>query len=113
MPTDQEYLEMAGVSDSATTESPSSSQAPTPQEGAEPTAQQKLEMFELSGQKFPVNTEFQFIEDGKTQKVPYSQLLNGYRRATHLQKKWESDYKPKIDQFESARPEFEKYKGFY
>jgi hypothetical protein len=115
---DYEYLAEAGI-DAETGNAPeANATAATPTETTQPetaqTAEQKaVEMFELQGNKYPVTTEFQLTHGGKILKVPYSKMANTYRQWEHMQDKWTKEYKPKIDEFEKLRPEYDRYKGFY
>jgi hypothetical protein len=112
MPSDTEYLEQAGLTESGDPVGSPSQGSETPSvtpQTAEPTA---AEMFELQGHKFPVSTEFQLVQDGKTQKVPYNSLLNGYRRATHYQQKHEEFLKQQKE-WEEKLKGFDTYKGFH
>lgn len=138
MPSDLEHLASAGID--AETGNPvgaESTSSPSPTESAtvsnteaalsvegtspapvsapkEKTASQKaVEMFELSGQRFPVDTKFKLTHGGKILEVPYSSLVNNFRQSQHLNDKWNNEYKPKIDEWEKTRPQFEQYKGFY
>lgn len=108
MPSDQEYLAQAGLdaeTGSAQAEATASEQ---PQQEQKP-----VEMFEVSGAKYPVDTKFKIPHSGKVLEVPYSTLANTYRQFQHMQDKWTSEYKPKIDEFQKLRPEFDRYKSFY
>lgn len=116
MATDQEYLAEAGIDaeTGAAVTSAETTAASTPTEQAPQTEQQKaVEMFEVSGQRYPVDTKFKITHGGKVLEVPYNTLANTYRQWSHMQDKWNTEYKPKITEFEKLRPEFDKYKGFY
>lgn len=116
MPTDEQYLAEAGL-DAETGEAvkaeATASEQPQ-QAAAQPTeAPKSVEMFEVQGAKYPVDTKFKLTHGGKVLDVPYSTLANTYRQWQHMQDKWTSEFKPKIDEFQKLKPEFEKYKGFY
>lgn len=126
---DQEYLAQAGIdaetgapassnageatvsNNNITTATAEGASAPSPS-STSPT-QKEVEMFEINGQRYPVTTEFQLTHGGKLLKVPYSKMANTFRQFEHLQEKWNTEYKPKISEFEKLRPEFDKYKSFY
>lgn len=112
---DQEYLAQAGITDAeqAPIETPAPAPEAQPQTSTPPTPQEKVEMYELAGNKYPGNAEFKLNHGGKILNVPISKALNTYRQWQHLQDKWNNDYKPKITEFESLRPQFDQYKQFY
>lgn len=107
MPSDQDYLQSAGVQDGAApqVETPAPEQPKTPEQTAQ-------EMFELNGNKFPVTSEFQFAHGGKNLKVPYNSLINTYRQAAHMQDKWAEFKKVQQEQAEKLQS-YDRYKGFY
>lgn len=120
MPSDQDYLQNAGIQDTEAQSGPSSeTQAqPTPtaevHTGAETQtpAQAQAEMFELMGQKFPTNAEFQFAHGGKNLKVPYNSLVNTYRQAANMQDKW-AEFRKAQSENQAKLQEYDRYKGFY
>lgn len=113
MPSDQEYLAQAGL-DAETGEAAQQAEATASEQPQQAAAQQKAtEMFEVSGAKYPVDTKFKIPHSGKVLEVPYSTLANTYRQWQHMQDKWTSEFKPKIDEFQKLKPEFDKYKTFY
>ena len=113
---DQEYLAKAGITD-AETGTPANQEvtASQPAEGAAATADQKaVEMFEIAGNKFPTNTEFQILHNGKYEKVPYSNLANSWRQASHYNEKYnqlKKEWEPKIGEYDKYKGFFDKYSG--
>ena len=112
MASDQEYLAQAGI-DAETGEKATASLPSQPTQGDIKSPEAQAEMFEIAGQKYPVDTQFKLTHDGKVLNVPYKTMANTYRQWQHLQDKWTNEYKPKISEFEKLKPEFDKYKGFY
>jgi hypothetical protein len=113
MPSDEQYLAEAGLdAETGEAKKADATASEQPQPEAVPTAKD-VEMFEVQGAKYPVDTKFKLTHGGKVLDVPYSTLANTYRQWQHMQDKWTSEYKPKIDEFQKLRPEFDKYKGFY
>jgi hypothetical protein len=116
MPTDQEYLATAGVSDenaqvSANPEQTVSHETPTA-EGQAPT-QAQIEYYELmNGSKLPGNTEFKLTHGGKILNVPVSKLANTYRQAEHMNDKW-AQFKKQQEEFQSKYADADKHKEFY
>lgn len=106
MPSDQEYLQSAGIQDAGEAAAP---QTEAPQTETPPTPQ---EMFELAGNKYPINTEFQFVHGGKQLKVPYNSLVNTYRQAAHMQDRWNDFKKVQAEQAEKLKS-YDRLKGFY
>lgn len=104
--TDEDYVKEAGLNPDGTPLQNTPEVAP--QQEATP-----VEMFNIGEHKFPVTTEFQFPHGGNIAKVPYSSLLNTYRQFTHMQDKWAKEYKPKIEEFEKIRPQYDQYKSFH
>jgi hypothetical protein len=99
---DQEYLESAGIKDSPETPTTETPQA----EAASPTP--PAEMFELGGNKFPITSEFSFIDGGKPVKKTYNELVNTWRQANHLQNKY-TEQKKLLD----AQQDYQRLKEFH
>lgn len=112
MPTDAEYLETAGLNEAGESLNQQTTTTPVT-EGAPASSTPPVETFEINGNKFPVTTEFSFIHNGKTVKPTYQNLTNNYRQWQHQQDKWKNEYQPKITDWETNKPKFEEYKGFY
>lgn len=115
MPTDEEYLATAGITDESAqgtqgTKEPTDVSRET-QPGQE-TQEAVNEFFELSGNKFPVNTEFRITHGGKILNVPYSKLANTYRQAEHLNDKF-AQFKRQQEEFQTKYGEADKWKSFY
>lgn len=113
MPSDQDYLQNAGIQDTEASSPGPETQAQPTSPGAETTAAQaQAEMFELMGQKYPTSTEFQFPHGGKNLKVPYNSLVNTYRQAAHMQDKW-AEFRKMQQESQTKLQEYDRYKGFY
>lgn len=114
--TDEEYLKNAGITDTAAeAPTPSTPEGSAPATGSpEATAGAGVpskpaaptEVFELSGKKYPVNTEFALTHDGKILKVPYSKLANVYRQHTNFQDK-QTKWNEEKSAFEKQKAEYE------
>jgi hypothetical protein len=119
---DLEYLAQAGIdaetgsapSAEATVSNTTPETAPQTEQTTDTAAAQKAqqEMFEINGQKYPTNTEFQLTHGGKILKVPYSTMANTYRQWSHFQDKIKAFNEEKT-QFTERYKDHDKYKGFY
>lgn len=117
MPTDQEYLSTAGITDEnaqgAQQSTENVSHETTDQSAGQTPTQAQIEYYELmNGSKLPGNTEFKLTHGGKILNVPVSKLANTYRQAEHMNDKW-TQFKKQQEEFQSKYADADKHKEFY
>jgi hypothetical protein len=120
MKSDQDYLAQAGITDTeAAAPTTGADTTPTtggsetaPETGAQTQPQTTQEMFELMGNKYPINTEFQVTHGGKIMKVPYNSLVQTYRQAANMTERYHELKKAQAE-MGKYRQDFDRFKGFH